>query len=156
MIELQHAAHSPSARRRAFRLLPVLLVLFVTTACERADAPSEPAAMGWQQASGNGLYHVRIEPRDGDVLIGDYHEWVLTLTDTDGDAVFPARIQMGGGMPGHGHGLPTQPQITDHLGDGRYRIEGVRFNMAGAWVLSYRIGSALGTDDVRFEIDLTF
>jgi len=36
-------------------------------------------------------------------------------------------------MPAHDHGLPTRPRVTEELGDGDYRLDGVRFHMSGYW-----------------------
>ncbi len=139
------------------RSLIRVCALSLVAACAPSESPSNTASLlSWQNTSDNGLYQVHLEPRDGDIPIGEFHEWLITINDPDGHAVFPARVSMSGGMPSHGHGLPTQPQITEHLGEGRYRIEGVRFNMAGPWVLNYRIQSAAGTDQVQFDIVLTF
>ena len=59
-----------------------------------------------------------------------------------------------GGMPEHGHGLPTRPRMTRALGDGLYEIEGVRFNMGGWWEFRLAITSAHGVDTVTFNLAL--
>ena len=55
-------------------------------------------------------------------------------------------------MPQHGHGLPTEPAVTAELGDGRYRIEGVKFNMGGWWELQLRDRRPRGQDNVTFNL----
>src|SRR5690606_24909024 len=80
--------------------------------------------------SANGHYVVSIAPEAEPVAINAMHRWVLTLTTPDGRPVENAEIAVDGGMPEHGHGLPTAPRVTERLGDGRYLIEGMRFNMA--------------------------
>jgi hypothetical protein len=57
-------------------------------------------------------------------------------------------------MPQHGHGLPTSPQATEYLGDGRYLIEGVRFNMGGWWELKFSISAGQGDDSAVFNVVL--
>lgn len=110
----------------------------------------------WRAASVGGTYDVRIEPEAGRAPIGEFHQWVIDVRDTKGNGVHPAQISMSGGMPSHGHGLPTQPQVTEHLGNGRYRIEGVKFNMAGPWTLEFGIDAPAGRDRVRFDLELAF
>lgn len=105
--------------------------------------------------SERGLYRVQVAPRDGPAPLARFHEWTITLTDSDGTPVPSARIAVDGGMPGHGHGLPSQPQVTTHLGEGVYRIEGMLFNMAGAWELVFTIDAPPGRDRVRIEFDLS-
>ena len=67
-------------------------------------------------------------------LVAMYDTWRLVIRDADSNqGVSPVRVVVGGGMEAHGHGLPTQPQVTEHLGDGQYQLEGLKFNMAGSW-----------------------
>ncbi len=86
--------------------------------------------------------------------IGQYHTWLLTLRDAKQSALHPATISIVGGMPGHGHGLPTQPQVTDHLGKGVYRIEGLKFHMPGEWQLRFDITAAQLRDHVIVTIHI--
>ena len=57
-------------------------------------------------------------------------------------------------MPQHGHGLPTTPQVTKNLGNGRYLIEGVKFNMRGWWIFELGVDGEDGADVVTFNIVL--
>ena len=79
---------------------------------------------------------------------------LVVVTDADGHTVDGATIAIDGGMPQHGHGLPTQPRVTRNLGGGVYEIGGVRFNMGGWWELSLDITSAMGSDKVTFNLAL--
>lgn len=87
--------------------------------------------------------------------INRYHNWVIVLSDEDGEPVYPAAVAVGGGMPTHGHGLPTQPKVTRHLGEGEYLLEGVKFNMDGQWRLHFKIfsGDLQDTAEVSFNVD---
>jgi len=78
----------------------------------------------------------------------------VTLRGADGAAVDDAQIAIDGGMPQHGHGLPTRPRVARNLGDGAYEIEGVRFNMGGWWEFTLAIAGALGADTITFNLDL--
>ena len=119
------------------------------------DETIEPQT-SWQSLSREGLYDVRRTPENGTVEIGPMRNWVLTLRNWQGEVLYPARITVGGGMAGHGHGLPTQPQVTAYGGEGDYLIEGVRFNMAGDWRLSFVIDSQAGRDRVDFEVAIDY
>jgi hypothetical protein len=79
---------------------------------------------------------------------------LVVISDSAGHTVDGATIAIDGGMPQHGHGLPTQPRVTKILGDGVYEISGVRFNMGGWWELSLDISSPAGSDKVTFNLDL--
>lgn len=104
--------------------------------------------------SAAGTYVVSIEPEADPIPQGRLHSWIATVKRPEGAAVTDAMLSIDGGMPQHGHGLPTAPQATEHLGEGRYRVEGVRFNMNGWWELRLTIDSPAGEDAVTFNIVL--
>lgn len=106
------------------------------------------------RATANGLYLAAIEPEAAEIRQGELHAWILTLKTADGKPVGDARIKIDGGMPEHNHGLPTAPEMTAHLGEGRYRIEGVKFSMSGWWELKFDISAPAGTDTVTFNLVL--
>jgi hypothetical protein len=78
----------------------------------------------------------------------------VTVRDAEGRAIDEAQISIDGGMPQHGHGLPTRPRVTRNLGDGVYEIEGVRFNMGGWWEFRLAIAGSRGADTVTFNLAL--
>ena len=78
----------------------------------------------------------------------------VSITDASGTRVEDATIQIDGGMPEHGHGLPTRPRMTRALGNGLYEIEGVRFNMGGWWEIKLAIHASSGSDVVTFNLAL--
>lgn len=116
--------------------------------------PPDDLDLSREKATARGLYAVSIAPEEEPLQQGPLHNWVLTLKTPDGAPVENATIAVGGGMPQHGHGLPTQPQATAYLGEGRYRVEGVRFNMSGWWEFSFDIKAAPGDDSVVFNLSL--
>lgn len=78
----------------------------------------------------------------------------VSITDAAGQPVENATIEVGGGMPQHGHGFPTNPRITQNLGAGSYVLSGLRFNMGGWWELKLAITTPSGTDTVTFNLAL--
>ncbi|RVC93082.1 auxin-binding protein, partial [Mesorhizobium sp. M2A.F.Ca.ET.017.03.2.1] len=102
----------------------------------------------------NGLFVASFEPERGDIRQGELQSWLLTLKTAAGAPVEGAAITVSGGMPQHNHGLPTSPQATDYLGEGRYRIDGVKFTMSGWWQLHFGISAAAGSDSVVFNVVL--
>ena len=105
-------------------------------------------------STANGLYVAAIEPEVPEIKQGELHSWILTVKTSDGKPVDDAQVAVGGGMPEHDHGLPTAPEMTEHLGEGRYRIEGVKFSMSGWWELKFDISSPTGADVVTFNLVL--
>lgn len=111
------------------------------------------ASQSLEAKSNNGLYHLAIEPASAPA-INVMEGWTLTLHDSAGAAVEGAAITITGGMPAHGHGLPTEPAVTADLGEGRYLVEGMKFNMMGHWVIDFQIEAEPGSDTARLELDL--
>lgn len=138
-----------------FALAAIAVIVVAAVVAMRMMAPP-PADLDVSRtrATTNGLYRVSIAPEAEPVEQGALHSWVATVESAGGAPVEDAAIAVDGGMPQHGHGLPTAPQAGAHQGEGRYRIEGVRFNMGGWWELRLTISSGIGQDDVTFNIVL--
>ena len=103
--------------------------------------------------SANGLYTATIET-DRALAIGPMLSIRIAVQDAQRQSVDSAVITISGGMPQHGHGLPTQPRVTRMLGDGRYQVDGLKFSMGGWWVLTFQIDGSRGTDSVSFNLNL--
>ena len=99
-----------------------------------------------------GLFTVTIAPEKSDFQRNQIHSWIATIKTADDKLVENAVIKIDGGMPQHGHGLPTAPQMTEYLGDGKYRIEGVRFNMRGWWEFKLDISAGETADTITFNL----
>lgn len=136
------------------RIISLCLIVGISNAYVLAADASEKAQR-WQAVSAKEQFQVETGPRQGRVRIGQFQQWELRLLDNTGKPVYPARISIDGGMPGHGHGLPTRPQITKYLGNGRWQIEGVKLNMAGEWVLVFGVQTENAADraDLTFTVD---
>jgi hypothetical protein len=132
-------------------LTGVLAVVYLT-------APQPPqrivSEITGSKKTTNGLFVARLAPERGVVRQGELQSWLLTLKTASGAPVEGAAIAISGGMPQHDHGLPTSPQATDYLGNGRYRIEGLKFTMSGLWQLHFAISAAAGSDSVVFNVVL--
>lgn len=88
------------------------------------------------------------------IPINQIHTWTLHIEDASGQPVENASIRVDGGMPQHGHGLPTAPEVTEYLGNGDYRVEGMKFNMPGWWVVALDIDADGMTDRVTYNLTL--
>jgi hypothetical protein len=82
------------------------------------------------------------------------HEWVLHIETIGGEPVEGATVALNGDMPAHGHGMPTQPQVTADLGNGDYRVEGMAFQMGGYWVVDVMVTVGGHTDAIHFGLEL--
>lgn len=123
-------------------------------AVAQAAPHAAPHAAVWTAVAPSGV-RCRLGPRSGGVTIGRLQAWTAELSTPDGAPLYPARLALVGGMQAHGHGLPTRPLTTGYEGGGRYAIDGVTLNMAGAWQLELRIaGPDQREHRCRFEIEV--
>ena len=107
-----------------------------------------------ERASENGLYRALIEPQVDPIPLSQLHTWTLRIERPDHSPLESATITVDGGMPEHGHGLPTKPQVTRAFGGGTYLVEGLKFQMPGWWVVQFRVVSPEGEDTVSFNLML--
>jgi hypothetical protein len=148
--------------RRTVLTLATLAVAISMTACSHAmmmihrTGAKRPAASEFglgPRPSAGGRYVATLEPAKP-LRPRQMQTVRITVRDADGRAIDEAQISIGGGMPQHGHGLPTRPRVTRNLGDGMYEIEGVRFNMGGWWEFKLAIAGPRGADTVTFNLNL--
>ena len=110
-----------------------IAALAATLLCAPVAADEE----GWLTRSG--YYRLSFESELEPIVINTMHAWVFYVTSPEGVPVTGALLTASGGMPEHNHGLPTQPRMIAELGNGRYRFEGFRFHMNGAWELTVTV-----------------
>ncbi len=135
--------------------LSIFCLVFITATVVGEQATQE--TLVWQQTSEQGLFNVTLDSQvENAVEINEFLEWILTVESVSGEAVSPARITVGGGMPAHGHGLPTQPQVSEYLGEGKYLVKGLKFSMNGRWELSFDIQSEDHRDKVVFDLKIDY
>lgn len=109
-----------------------------------------------RQWSKQKLYRVSLYSREAPIPLKRIHQWIVRVETADGKPVADAKIGVFGGMPMHQHGFPTKPRVTDYLGEGEYRVEGIKFSMPGYWQMRFNIRSGKQRDRVVFEINLDY
>lgn len=145
---------TPSSRRALLLGLPIALVTTAVAAGIFSRGVPSDLDLSLARPTDEGLYVAEIAPVDRLVEVGPMHSWTVSLTDAAGRPLQSAEITIDGGMPQHGHGLPTAPAVTRALGDGRYLIEGMKFNMPGWWEIDLSIDGPAGIDTITFNLVL--
>jgi hypothetical protein len=130
------------------RYLVSLALAIALTAC---STPPTDLDLSLRHPSAQGRYVVQMEPPAATPAINQIHTWQIKLTSPDGAPVRNARIAVDGGMPQHGHGLPTLPQVTREVAGGTYLMEGMKFSMTGWWEIKLAIQAAEGSDTAVFN-----
>jgi hypothetical protein len=144
---------------RIFRSKWVLALgaLIVTAGLAQAmffSKPPKDLDLSRTKTTEQGRYVGTVEPGLSHLAVRTLHTWTVALRTPAGAPVEGAQVKIDGNMPQHGHGLPTKPKVTKSLGDGRYLVEGMKFNMRGWWTLTVEVNGAAGADKVTFNIVL--
>lgn len=158
---MQNVSRKPrSAHRRVAIIAAVVVLAAGASACGHLMAmvsgvePPAATEFGFgPRASAGRTYTATLQPREP-LRLRRLQTVPVRITDAAGRPVEQAVIKVDGGMPEHGHGLPTQPRIGRALGDGVYEIDGVRFSMGGWWEFKLAIESPAGADRVTFNLSL--
>ncbi len=130
-------------------------------AAEASIAPASEAPVagaieeqGLEAVSAGGRYRIGIRPELGAASIGVLHAWRVDVSLPDGRATEVRELRFDGGMPQHGHGFETAPRVTARLGPAAFRVDGVRFSMAGDWTIRVDVAGAVGVDSASFVVDV--
>jgi hypothetical protein len=144
---------SRSARARVFLVSVAVVAISLLQGCMLFAKPPADLDYSRTRTSEAGRYKATIKP-DGDTIPkGKLQRWTLHLETVNGAPVDVCTITVDGGMPQHGHGLPTKPRVTRRLGNGDHLVEGMKFNMGGWWVVKFRVASATaGADSVNVKL----
>ena len=137
-----------------YRLMIVILAAAAISGCMSWMVPPANLDYGRVRVSESGRYRAAIKPEGDSIPQGKLQKWTLHLDAVSGAPVSDARVIIDGGMPQHGHGLPTKPRVTRELGNGDYLVEGMKFNMGGWWVVKFRVDAPAGRDSVIFNLEL--
>jgi hypothetical protein len=145
-----------SSRRVLIALAAVVIVAIAgwQLATRVFMAAPDDLDLSLSKKSATGLYSVSLTPEQAPIRKGVQQSFILTVKMADGKPADVLRIEISGGMPDQGRGLPTEPRVTAALGNGKYRIEDVQFTMSGWWQLKFTIDAPPGRDEVDFNIVL--
>lgn len=144
------------SRRHLLWLAPLALIVVAGGgfAARMMAPPPSDLDLSMDKKTEHGLYEASLATDESPIPVGAIHSWIVKVTMPDGSPVETAAITIDGGMPQHGHGLPTKPEVTTNLGDGSHLIEGMKFNMPGWWTLTVSIDGPKGADRATFNLVL--
>jgi len=133
---------------RFFASIFSVLIPMLTAACA---APPADLDLALTRTTVDKTFVVTLQPPTTPAAINQIHTWQIKVASPSGAPISHARIAVDGGMPQHGHGLPTRPQATQEMAEGIYLLEGMKFSMTGWWEIKLAIQSAQGSDNVTFN-----
>lgn len=147
---------------RAGKLALIVLATLATASCTMVmhtlkngivSAPAQSEFGLGPRVSRGGTFTATVQP-EAPLRKGTLQKVRLLVVDSAGQPVRAATVTIDGGMPQHGHGLPTKPRVSPTTVDGEYLVEGLRFNMGGWWELRFAVVGATATDSVTFNVRL--
>lgn len=157
MSSLPRFRNSRNLLRPARRLLTALVLLSSFANAHPVTSPKDkpaPAEFGvGPRKSEHGLYTATLQPTEP-LRARRLQTISILIQESSGQPAAGATIVVDGGMPEHGHGLPTQPRADHVLTPGVYTIDGLRFSMGGWWELSFKIDGPAGADRVIFHLKI--
>ena len=150
------ALNTPARSSRAafIKTLAAVATATMLNACMMFAGPPKGLDYSRTRLSEGGLYRATIRPQGDTIPQGKLQRWTLHMETATGAPVDSATVSVDGGMPQHGHGLPTKPRVTRALGNGDHLVEGLKFNMGGWWVVKFRVSAAAGSDSLVFNVKL--
>ena len=104
--------------------------------------------------SRNGRFKASYTSDADPIPVNKLHTWTLNLSTPDGDPITGAKIALLGDMPEHGHGFPTEPEVSAGMENGQYLVEGLKFSMPGWWVVTFHVMIDGEMDRVAFNLIL--
>lgn len=151
---MRSSTFAPRAARRIAASTAAAAAAALLAGCMMFARPPQDLDYSRTRTSEGGHYRATIRPDGDSIPKGRLQRWTLHLETASGAPVDSVRVVVDGGMPQHGHGLPTKPRVTRALGNGDHLVEGLKFNMGGWWVVKFRVAGAAGADSLVFNVAL--
>ncbi|ABM39933.1 DUF3703 domain-containing protein [Polaromonas naphthalenivorans] len=146
------APHTPAPKKIMLRMLTAAAALAaLATLMTGCVTQPKDLDLSLEKNSVSNVYRVALVPPAQAPAINQMHSWKVKLAAPDGTPVHGAKFAVDGGMPQHGHGLPTQPRVTREVENGTYALDGMKFSMTGWWEVKLAIQGPQGADQVTFN-----
>jgi hypothetical protein len=144
--------------------LVTLGLLAITTACGSASREAPPASEPgvFHRTTQTGYYDVDVTFDPRVPAAGELFTVTAVVHEKDGRPMERGKVTLDARMPQHGHGMETKPvqdegtctgDVCTHPG-GRYRAEGFKFHMPGAWTVTIDVVGPRGPDNTSFVVEL--
>lgn len=114
-------------------------------------APGVVASLG-RRPSHNGRYHATVLTTSH-LAVGVRQTWTIRLTRGEHRRLAHAHVAVRSWMPETGERSPVAATAR-HLGEGRYRVDGIYFSRPGWWNVALVLDGADGADSVAFNVIL--
>lgn len=86
--------------------------------------------------------------------IQEKHSWLLYLEDGKGGIMEGAQIHVDGINEDAGRGFASPPMVSEYLGNGHYRVEGIFFSVPGTWTMRFQVIWGGIADVLSYKIEV--
>ena len=101
--------------------------------------------------SHNDVYRASLMAPEPASAVGS-RTWVVEVRTATGRPVENAALTLESWMPDNDDVRATRPRVTESLGAGRYRVDGLRLDRRGWWNVRLQIVGSFGTDSLAFNV----
>jgi hypothetical protein len=137
---------APARRNSAAGLRAIALLMALAALSPPLSA--QPLSLRSQ----DGRFRLRVDGIERPEHLNHLHGLDLVLTAADGAPATGATIVLTGQRRYSTSPLPTLPQVIAAGADGAYRVEGLRFHIAGEWHLVFDIDFKQNRDRVGLDV----
>lgn len=104
-------------------------------------------------ASNAGAYVVEYACEPEPIPLNEPFSIELRVRAADGSVPDGLELAFDARMPEHRHGMRVVPEVRE-LGEGRFRVEGARLHMPGAWELHFDLTRGAITERAQARVEL--
>jgi hypothetical protein len=100
-------------------------------------------------------YQIIFSPKKGQMPLNQYFDMDVQIKSAMGQILkFPIKLSIDAGMAAHNHGMNSKPMI-ESLGQGKYKVSGLLFHMAGEWFLEFSIQRGVIFDKTKITLEVS-
>ena len=116
------------------------------------DTAGDDAITATSGSTDAGTFYVSYEI-DGSPTVGTTFSMTVSVFESDETTpVDDATLALEESMPGMGHGMDTEPEITAN-GDGTFSVTNLAYTMAGTWRYDFTITAGDRSDTIAFAVE---
>lgn len=101
-----------------------------------------------------GVYKGKFFYEEEKAPIKEKHSWLLYLENGKGEIMEGAQIYVDGINEEAGRGFANPPTISEYLGNGHYRVDGIYFSVPGTWTMRFQVIWGGIADVLSYEVEI--
>lgn len=101
-----------------------------------------------------GIFKGKFFYEDEKPPVGETHSWLLYVESAEGEVLEGATIQGDGINYDAMRGFSKPPVISEYVGNGHYRVEGIHFQVGGVWTMRFQVIWEGKADVLSFFVEI--